>query len=110
MFPYYGSKTRLSKHYPPPQYKKIIEPFAGSAAYSLHYADREVILCDRDPVIAEVWRYLIAASPEQIRALPLLKMEESLNDSKFDQLTKAEKYLIGFHLGVSSKPRKLIIL
>lgn len=35
MFYYYGRKKQLAKLYPKPNYSVIIEPFAGSAAYSL---------------------------------------------------------------------------
>jgi len=35
MFYYYGRKKQIAKHYPFPNFKAIVEPFAGSAAYSL---------------------------------------------------------------------------
>jgi site-specific DNA-adenine methylase len=35
MFSYYGSKSKIVKYYPCPAHDKIIEPFAGSARYSL---------------------------------------------------------------------------
>ncbi|KKK76293.1 hypothetical protein LCGC14_2865080, partial [marine sediment metagenome] len=37
MWPYFGSKQSLVKYYPAPEYSDIIEPFAGSAKYSLKY-------------------------------------------------------------------------
>lgn len=37
MWSYYGSKTKLVDLYPPPKTDKIIEPFCGSAKYSLKY-------------------------------------------------------------------------
>lgn len=81
----------------------IIEPFAGSASYALHYYEKNVILCDKDPVICAVWNYLIQATKEQILALPILSQGESLDDY---ELAQAEKYLIGFFLGFGAKPRK----
>ena len=36
MFYYYGRKKQIIRHYPSPNYDTIIEPFAGSAAYSLY--------------------------------------------------------------------------
>ena len=36
MFYYYGRKKQIAKYYPKPNFNTIIEPFAGSAAYSLH--------------------------------------------------------------------------
>lgn len=36
MFYYYGRKKQIAKHYPAPNFEAIVEPFAGSASYSLH--------------------------------------------------------------------------
>ena len=50
MFYYYGRKKQMAKHYPSPNYDTIIEPFAGSAAYSL-FGDnwqKNVILIEKD--------------------------------------------------------------
>lgn len=60
-FNFYGSKWRFARYYSPPEYARLVEPFAGSASYSLHYPERQVELYDVDPVIAGVWAYLIAA-------------------------------------------------
>ena len=59
IFSYYGGKGALSHLYPPPKHDLIIEPFAGAANYSLRYAEREVILIDNDPVVADIWRFLL---------------------------------------------------
>jgi hypothetical protein len=59
MFSYYGSKSKIVDYYPPPKYKRIIEPFAGSARYSLKYWQNDVLLVDKYPVIVEVWNYLL---------------------------------------------------
>lgn len=58
-FTYFGGKYRLAPKYPKPMYNTIVEPFAGSAGYSLRYPEREVILNDLDPVISGIWEYLI---------------------------------------------------
>lgn len=60
-FSYYGSKSKLAGRYPPPLSKRsrIIEPFAGSAAYSLRHGElREVWINDLDPVTFAIWRFL----------------------------------------------------
>ena len=57
MFSYYGSKSKIVDYYPPPKYGKIIEPFAGSARYSLRFWQKDVLLVDKYPVIIEVWNY-----------------------------------------------------
>ena len=72
-FPWFGSKWLLSPHYPAPIYDRIIEPFAGSAQYSLLYHDREIILCDIKPEIVKIWRYLIGVSEREFLALPRLE-------------------------------------
>ena len=71
-FSFFGSKFRVAIHYPAPTHNTIIEPFAGSAGYSLRYPEKQVKLFDLDPIICGVWRYLISVSPEEIRSLPLV--------------------------------------
>ena len=79
-FPYYGAKASRWKKYPEPEHDVIIEPFAGSAAYSLHHADRWVILHDLDPIIADVWNWLIHVSEDEFMALPSLEGVERVSD------------------------------
>lgn len=75
-FSYYGSKWRLAPRYPAPVHEQVIEPFAGSAGYSLLYPHLRVILCDLDPVVCAVWRYLLRVTEAEIRALPLMSLPE----------------------------------
>lgn len=70
-FSYFGSKWTLAPRYPVPEHDVIVEPFAGSAGYATRYPDREVILVERLPEIAALWRYLISVSVDEILALPL---------------------------------------
>ncbi len=72
-FKHFGSKGRISAKLTPPKYKTIIEPFAGSAAYSVRYAtpDHDVLLFDTDERVCIVWEYLIHASSSDIMALPV---------------------------------------
>jgi hypothetical protein len=67
---YYGGKNRAARLYPQPEYGTIIEPFAGAAGYSCRYPDRRVILVDKSPIIAGIWRYLIAVKPAEVLAIP----------------------------------------
>jgi hypothetical protein len=76
---FYGGKFRQALRLPEPRYPLIIEPFAGSLGYSVrHGAGRKVFGIERDPVVAGVWRYLLTASPDDIRALPLLQPDDDL--------------------------------
>jgi len=107
MFYFYGRKHRIANKYPKPQYDTIIEPFSGSAAYSMLYSDRKVILNDKDEKIYKTWKYLINVSPEEIMSLPLLVKGQCLNNSEYDYLTDEQKHLIGFFLNPgSSVPKK----
>ena len=67
---YYGGKNRAAKLYPAPEHDIIIEPFAGAAGYSCRYHWKQVILVDRSPIIAGIWRYLIKASAAEVLAIP----------------------------------------
>ena len=67
---YYGGKWSAARRYPAPRFGLIVEPFAGAAGYALNYADRDVILIERDPRIAAIWRYLIGADPDEILSCP----------------------------------------
>lgn len=60
VFSYYGSKSKLAHLYPAPKHDRIIEPFAGAAAYSCRHWDKEVLLYDADPITAEIWRFLLS--------------------------------------------------
>lgn len=104
-FGYYGGKWRDAlKHYPPPEFDTIVEPFAGSAGYSLRYPDRRVILCEVDPILSGVWKYLTRVKPAEILSIPDLTPDQTLDDLKVCQ---EAKWLIGFWLnrGVST-PRR----
>jgi hypothetical protein len=80
-FGYYGGKWRDTiKHYPSPEHKIIVEPFAGSAGFSIRYADHKVIQCELDPVIAAVWQYLIRVKPREILSIPDVFPGESIDD------------------------------
>lgn len=94
LFPYYGAKMRLAPRYPEPRHHRIVEPFAGSASYSLRYADRDVTLVERNPIVAAVLRYLVEATPEKILALPLLPENGGVIADL--GLSDAEHDLIGF--------------
>lgn len=88
-FSYFGSKWTLAPAYPPPEHAMVIEPFAGSAGYATRYADREVILVERFPQLAALWRWLIGVSVDEVMALPL-------DVEKTDGLRDEAKSLIGF--------------
>ena len=93
MFSYYGSKSKIVDYYPPPKHKKIIEPFAGSARYSLKYWQNDVLLVDKYPLIIEVWKYLQQATEKDIKGLPELKEGDNINNYN---ITEQERNLLRF--------------
>jgi hypothetical protein len=102
---FYGSKWRMAAHLPPPRYPLIIEPFAGSLGYSVrHGSFGKVLGIERDATIASVWRWLLDASPEDVRALPLLGPNDDLR--QMADMDPAARALIGFWLNAgASTPR-----
>lgn len=101
-FSYFGSKWILSPHYPAPEHERIVEPFAGSACYSLLYPDHNVILTDLNEEIVDTWKFLINASEEDILSLP--DVFEDVRD--VPDLSDGARNLIGFWLSPgSTSPR-----
>lgn len=105
MFAYFGQKRSYIDQYPEPLHPTIIEPFAGSASYSLHYWKHNVILIEKDKRICNIWTYLInTATKERIMSFPMLEAGDTVNDAKFEHLEKIEKELIGYFLSFGARP------
>ncbi len=81
---YYGGKWRAAPLYPAPSHDTIVEPFAGAAGYSLLHQRKRVILVEKHPPLAEMWRWLIAASPADVLAVPCVDHVEELPDAVRD--------------------------
>lgn len=94
MFSYYGSKSKIVDYYPPPRYGKIIEPFAGSARYSLKWFDREVLLVDKYEVIVKIWKWLQLCSKQDILGLPTPLPGDTIRRADYDCIEAA--WLMGF--------------
>lgn len=88
-FSYFGGKWTLATRYPRPIHSVIVEPFAGSAGYATRYPDRDIVLVERSPVVAELWRWLIGASVDDVLGLPL-------DATKRFDLAPGPQALIGF--------------
>lgn len=70
-FSFYGAKWKLAKRFGQPRWPHVIEPFAGSAGYSVHWEPRQVTLVEKDDVIAGVWDYLIRVEGQEVMKLPI---------------------------------------
>lgn len=98
-FTFYGGKYRAARRYPPPTYDTIIEPFAGSAGYALRHPHLQVVLVERDPAIAETWRYLLQATAEEVLRLPDLREGQTTADL---DLKVGARHLVGWWVNKGS--------
>lgn len=105
MWSYYGSKTDQAKHYPTPKFDRIIEPFAGTAKYSLLHWEKEVILMDKYDIIIKIWKWLQSCSKNDILKLPRPVFPQSLNEFSFD--CEEAKLLMGFIIGCGAERPRL---
>lgn len=99
MFSYYGSKSKIVDFYPPPKYKRIIEPFAGSARYSLKYWQNDILLVDKYEIIINIWKWLQKCSEKDILSLPTLKLGDDIRKLN---VSDEEKIFLGMLAGVAS--------
>lgn len=100
-FTYLGGKTHASRYYPPPAHPTIVEPFAGAAGYSVRYHRRRVILVEKNPEIAGIWRYLIGVSARELLGIPDVP-PEGVSSMR---LCPEARSLVGFNCGSVSGDR-----
>lgn len=104
-FSYYGGKYRAAPKYPQPEYDTIVEPFAGSAGYSVRNYTRKIVLVDLNPDIVDTWKYLIQVTPEDVLNLPDLEEGQTVND--VDVPDPRARLLMGWWCNpASASPRK----
>lgn len=107
MWSYYGSKSRIAHLYPKPRHERIIEPFAGTARYSLLHWDHDITIIDKYEVIVKIWSWLQKCSPKDILDLPHFKQGESISREMFN--CDEEFLLMGFLVAKGfSTPRKKV--
>jgi len=102
MFSYYGSKSKIVDYYPPPKHNKIIEPFAGSARYSLKHWENDVLLVDKYEIVVKTWEWLKTCSPNDILSLPDISKLKAGFDLRELKLTEGETFFMGLNAGVAS--------
>jgi hypothetical protein len=92
-FYFFGAKNRMAGRYPAPLFSQIVEPFAGSAAYSVRYYESNVTLYEIDPVVFGVWDFLIKAKRNEILRLPV-----GFDDISDLNLPQEAKWFLGFNV------------
>ena len=84
MFYYYGAKNTLAKYYQKPYYNTIVEPFAGSAAYSMFHLQNNnnlnCILVEKDIRVYNLWKYLLTSSAKDINEYPVPNIGDKTSD------------------------------
>lgn len=91
-FSYYGAKYTVAKYAGPPRRGLVIEPFAGSAAYSTRYTPRRVALYDISEDICALWDWLIHCSEFDVRMIP----DYFNNFDEVERLPHGAKTLVRF--------------
>lgn len=105
-FAYYGAKHALARHYPAPIYGTIIEPFAGSAAYSCYYAKDvdNVILWDKDPAVVALWERIQHITEDELEAISVsVATDERTSDPLLGGLAGSTS----LHATLSGRDRKI---
>jgi hypothetical protein len=103
-FTYYGGKWRAARHYPNPLCDTIIEPFAGSAGYSVRHFAKKVFLIDTDPMVVATWKYLLSVSEREVRSLPDIGIDQPVDELVVCQ---EARWLIGWWLNKGSvRPKR----
>jgi site-specific DNA-adenine methylase len=88
VFYFYGGKRRLARFYPGPDFRVVIEPFAGSAAYSVTHlmpvkgerAVDKVILIEKDKRVYDTWVKLLAMDVDDVLNYPIPNAGERTSD------------------------------
>ena len=108
-FTYYGGKWRVAPRYPEPYHGLVIEPFAGSAGYSVRHESPRAWLNDPDPHVCGTWDYLIRLAQlgergqREILNLPDIEATTSVDDYAIPQ---EARWLIGWWLNKGSATPK----
>lgn len=65
MFPYFGSKKRIASLYPAPVYPLVIEPFAGSMAYSCYWRPEKAVGFEADERVVALWGRMLTITGDE---------------------------------------------
>ena len=94
---YYGGKWRAAPRYPKPTHPVVVEPFAGAAGYAMAHHRCNVVLVEKYPVVAGIWRFLIAARAAEILRIPEVEAVADLPS----WVPQEARWLVGFCLNAA---------
>ena len=92
-FTFFGSKWQMARRLGRPRHPLVVEPFAGSACYSVYWGVKRAILVDLDPIISSIWDYLIHVPAAEIMRIPA---DIADVDDPRARLCQEAKWLIGY--------------
>ena len=104
-FRYFGSKWMGAEHYGQPRRGLVIEPFAGSAAYSVWWDAPHVSLYDKSSHVCLAWDWLINCSADDVRRLP----DAFKSNEEWLALPDGPRQVVGWNVGYAfmTMPRTL---
>ena len=89
---YLGSKWKLAPHYGENKFETIVELFAGFAGYATYHNAKHAILVEKNPMVANIWDWLINVSTDEIEDIPDLIFDTT------DLTPQPKKDLVGLWL------------
>lgn len=99
MFDYYGSKNALAEKYPAPEHGLIVEPFAGSAGYSMFWLqnrpDLKCVLVEKSDRVYGMWEWLKTATEADVDALASECVLGQKTSNPFVMATQASNAFFG---------------
>lgn len=96
-FSYFGSKWFGAERYGAPRRGLVVEPFAGSAAYSVRWDAPLVRLYDKSENVCHAWDWLTNCSIEDIRRVP----DAFRSTEEWLALPDGPRQVVGWNIGFS---------
>ena len=94
-FSYFGSKWNGAERYGGPRRGRVIEAFAGSAAYCVRWDVPLANLYDLSEDVCAAWDWLINCSADDVRRLP----DAIRSDEEFLQLPDGPRQVVAWNVG-----------
>lgn len=107
-FKYYGGKGMLCQYYPKPEFKKIVEIFAGGACYALRYYMHDCILVEKNESVVAAWKFIQNPIEKQLRKIPE-QVDPGTKISDFGRLDPGFEFILraAANIGTAGQNKKM---